>query len=84
VGLKIELSQIKASAIMYNITSNMLVSFNKHFRPELRWPTDRSKNITASRSMEAFHYVSYIPYNGHLFELDGLKPHPIDHGKTKI
>ena len=32
--------------------------------------------------MEAFHYVSYIPYNGALFELDGLKPHPINHGES--
>lgn len=29
---------------------------------------------------EAFHFVSYVPINGHLFELDGLKPYPIDHG----
>lgn len=63
---------------MRKITFNLVVTF---FRPELRWPTDRTKNVTATRSAEAFHYVSYIPYNGHLFELDGLKPHPIDHGK---
>lgn len=24
--------------------------------------------------------MSYVPINGHLFELDGLKPYPIDHG----
>jgi Ubiquitin carboxyl-terminal hydrolase, family 1 len=30
---------------------------------------------------EAFHFVSYVLVNGHLFELDGLKPYPIDHGK---
>jgi hypothetical protein len=30
--------------------------------------------------MEAFHFVSYVPIHGHLFELDGLKPYPIDHG----
>ena len=49
-------------------------------RRELRWQSDRLKNVTATRSMEAFHYVSYIPYRGRLFELDGLKPRPIDHG----
>jgi len=32
--------------------------------------------------MEAFHFVSYVPINGRLFELDGLKPYPIDHGMT--
>ena len=25
-------------------------------------------------------YLSYAPINGHLFELDGLKRYPIDHG----
>ena len=27
-----------------------------------------------------FIYFSYVPINGHLFELDGLKRYPIDHG----
>jgi len=27
--------------------------------------------------------VSFVPINGHLFELDGLKPYPIDHGGWK-
>lgn len=29
---------------------------------------------------EAFHFVSFVPIGGRLFELDGLKPFPIDHG----
>mgnify|MGYP001378323421 CR=1 FL=1 len=29
---------------------------------------------------EAFHFVSYVPINGRLYELDGLKSYPIDHG----
>lgn len=29
---------------------------------------------------EAYHFVSYVPINGRLFELDGLKPFPMDHG----
>lgn len=29
---------------------------------------------------ETFHFVSYVPINGRLHELDGLKPFPIDHG----
>ena len=33
--------------------------------------------------MEAFHFVSYVPVNGRLFELDGLKPFSIDHGRWR-
>lgn len=33
------------------------------------------------RTMEAFHFVSYVPITGRLFELDGLKVYPIDHGR---
>lgn len=32
--------------------------------------------------MEAFHFVSYVPIKDRLFELDGLKAYPIDHGMT--
>jgi len=34
--------------------------------------------------MEAFHFVSYVPISGRLFELDGLKPYPIDHGRSTV
>ncbi|XP_037091418.1 ubiquitin carboxyl-terminal hydrolase calypso-like [Pollicipes pollicipes] len=42
-------------------------------RPAVGLPVGRS-------AAETFHYVSYVPINGRLFELDGLKPGPIDHG----
>lgn len=29
---------------------------------------------------DTFHFVSYVPIKGRLFELDGLKRYPIDHG----
>lgn len=34
-------------------------------------------------SGETFHFVSYVPIKGHLFELDGLKRYPIDHGPVE-
>ncbi|VDP06773.1 unnamed protein product [Soboliphyme baturini] len=29
---------------------------------------------------ETFHFASYLPINGHLYELDSLKAYPVDHG----
>ena len=40
--------------------------------------------MSTGRAMEAFHFVSYVPINGRLFELDGLKPYPIDHGTALL
>jgi len=35
---------------------------------------------SANEDQDAFHFVSYLPIDGHLYELDGLKPMPVDHG----
>ncbi|KAH3816861.1 hypothetical protein DPMN_118384, partial [Dreissena polymorpha] len=52
---------------------------NSHARKEVSHLPEKLQGMTV-RTMEAFHFVSYVPINGHLFELDGLKPYPIDHG----
>ncbi len=60
---------------------------NKHARPPRTMiPTvgGRSKPSVVSASYailpDTYHYVSFVPINGRLFELDGLKEYPIDHG----
>ncbi|KAK1800054.1 hypothetical protein P4O66_006552, partial [Electrophorus voltai] len=50
------------------------------WRPEPRHLPEKQNGISAVRTMEAFHFVSYVPIKDRLFELDGLKAYPIDHG----
>ena len=59
---------------------------NRHAKPEyaiLQAPTKRGSAVVSSAHTfvpETYHFVSYVPINDRLFELDGLKQYPIDHG----
>lgn len=54
------------------------------WRPEPRHLPEKQNGISAVRTMEAFHFVSYVPIKDRLFELDGLKAYPIDHGESLL
>lgn len=70
-------------------TPELAFAHNSHAMPQARRRHERIAGATTSSRIgipssrgtcEAFHFISFVPINGHLFELDGLKPYPMDHG----
>uniref|UniRef100_A0A1B6LTB0 Ubiquitin carboxyl-terminal hydrolase n=1 Tax=Graphocephala atropunctata TaxID=36148 RepID=A0A1B6LTB0_9HEMI len=62
-------------------TPELARAHNSHAMPQAKRRLDKSTGISTGRyTGEAYHFVSYVPINGSLFELDGLKPFPMDHG----
>ena len=69
-------------------TPELAFAHNSHAMPQARRRLDKNSGASSSRmgipagrvACEAFHFVSFVPINGHLFELDGLKPFPMNHG----
>lgn len=62
-------------------TPELACAHNSHAMTLTKRRLDRSSGVSTGRfTGEAFHFVSFVPINGHLFELDGLKPFPMNHG----
>lgn len=74
-------------------TPELAFAHNSHAMPQARRRLERIAGATTSSRIgiptsrvtcEAFHFISFVPIDGHLFELDGLKPFPIDHGTWDV
>lgn len=63
-------------------TPELACAHNSHAMTLTKRRLDRNNSgvSTGRFTGEAFHFVSFVPINGHLFELDGLKPFPMNHG----
>lgn len=65
-------------------TPELACAHNSHAMSQAKRRLDKSSGISTGRfTGEAFHFVSFVPIDGHLFELDGLKPFPMNHGQWK-
>lgn len=57
---------------------------NSYAVPERGGVVPQTNASTSSANVQyagdTYHFVSYVPIDGRLYELDGLKPYPMDHG----
>jgi len=59
--------------------SDQIRSVHNSFSRQTLFEFDSKK---AEKDDDVFHFVSFVPINGRIYELDGLKAGPIDHGPT--
>lgn len=60
--------------------SDLIRNVHNSFTPPNPFEVDQDTSSRQGKSDEIFHFVSFIPYNSKIYELDGLQPSPIDHG----
>lgn len=60
--------------------ASQIRTVHNSFARQTLFELDNSKN---NKDEDVFHFVSYLPINGRLYELDGLKEGPIDLGSVE-
>ena len=53
---------------------------NAFARPEVFVSDDEKYSNRGGKSEDAYHFIAYVPHKGNVYELDGLKPGPINLG----
>lgn len=60
--------------------SEILRNYHNEMCAPVNFVEEQNQNYPKGAHQDAFHYVAFVPVNGNIYELDGLRPAPINHG----
>ena len=53
------------------------IAHNSFARPEVFVSDDEKYSKKGTKTEEAYHFIAYVPFEGNVYELDGLKAGPV-------